>query len=222
MANTYPYIASAGPLFKTIEQLRKSFPGELTADTLQKLGLAPENESYIINILKFIKTIDDDGKKIKEACNAFLSDDSGFAKGLEVLVHTAYIDLFELFGEEAWTKSTGDLTTFFRQSDESSAVVGKRQASTFRALAALSGHGDKPQITERAAPSKKKAPKKKVQSKPSSESNNTPIHPPLIPPNNENTVGLTVRIEINLPATDNQEVYDKIFKSIRDNFIDKH
>ena len=33
-------------------------------------------------------------------------------------------------------------------------------------------------------------------------------------------VGLTVRVEINLPADGDQETYDRIFKSIRENLID--
>ena len=32
-------------------------------------------------------------------------------------------------------------------------------------------------------------------------------------------VGLTVRIEINLPAVADQETYDRIFKSIRENLL---
>jgi hypothetical protein len=32
--------------------------------------------------------------------------------------------------------------------------------------------------------------------------------------------GVTVRVEINLPVTDDQSVYDKIFKSLRANLID--
>ena len=34
-----------------------------------------------------------------------------------------------------------------------------------------------------------------------------------------NNFGLTVRIEINLPASGDQDTYDKIFKSIRSNLI---
>ena len=36
---------------------------------------------------------------------------------------------------------------------------------------------------------------------------------------NRNQVGLTVRIEINLPAEGDQETYDRIFKSIRENLL---
>lgn len=55
MANKYPYVASSGPLAKTIEHLRRrKFPQELTAETLRKLGVAPKNESYVINVLRFL------------------------------------------------------------------------------------------------------------------------------------------------------------------------
>jgi hypothetical protein len=59
--------------------------------------------------------------------------------------------------------------------------------------------------------------------KASSKGSATPIAPALSPDvgagegrtDSENpNFGLTVRIEINLPATGDQETYDKIFKSI--------
>jgi hypothetical protein len=34
-----------------------------------------------------------------------------------------------------------------------------------------------------------------------------------------NNLGLTVRIEINLPAGGDQDTYDRIFKSIRENLL---
>jgi len=58
MANKYPYVASAGPLVKAVSHLRKSFPKEVTADTLRKLGVAPKNESYVINVLRFLGVVD--------------------------------------------------------------------------------------------------------------------------------------------------------------------
>ena len=37
---------------------------------------------------------------------------------------------------------------------------------------------------------------------------------------NKRDMGLTVRIEINLPPAADKETYDHIFKSIRENLID--
>jgi len=42
---------------KLIAQLRSSFPDPFTADTLRKLGLMPKNESYAINLLRFLGLI---------------------------------------------------------------------------------------------------------------------------------------------------------------------
>lgn len=75
MATTYPYISSAGPVVKTIERFRKQFPNEVNAETLRKLGIAPKNESYVINILKFLGVIDDAGKKVESTTKAFLQNE---------------------------------------------------------------------------------------------------------------------------------------------------
>ncbi|MGH2989893.1 MAG: DUF5343 domain-containing protein [Solirubrobacterales bacterium] len=114
---------------------------EVSADTLRKLGVAPKNESYVINILRFLGVIDDEGKKVDTKSTAFLQHkDEDFASEFEKLVKDAYADLFDLHGDRAWDLDKGSLVQFFRTSDHSSQVVGTRQAGTFAYLAGLSGH----------------------------------------------------------------------------------
>jgi hypothetical protein len=67
------------------------------------------------------------------------------------LVANAYTDLFELHGEKAWGLNTNALITFFRSADETTAIVGKLQASTFQLLAAFSGHGEIPELKASAS-----------------------------------------------------------------------
>src|SRR5690606_20699221 len=110
----YPYVASAGPLMKAVTHLRKSFPKEVTADTLRKLGVAPKNESYVINTLRFLGLIDEEGKKVDEKAKALLHNDDAFPKHFADLVREAYEELFELHGENSWTLDRGALTQFFR------------------------------------------------------------------------------------------------------------
>lgn len=224
MANKYPYVASAGPLVKTVAHLRKSFPKEVTADTLRKLGVAPKNESYAINVLRFLGVIDDEGKKVDAKANAFVQhQDAAFASEFEKLVRDAYEELFELHGDAAWKLDRNSLTQFFRTTDHSSDVVGTRQAGTFGALAALSGHADIPAAKVATAPRKPNSSKpgsSKLKVKPQKDTpaknaistgrGDAKEHPP---------VGLTVRIEVNLPASGDQETYDRIFQSIRKNLI---
>jgi len=225
MANKYPYVPSAGPLLKTVTHLRRSFPKEVTADTLRKLGVAPKNESYVINVLRFLGIVDDEGKKVDAKAKVFLQhQDELFATEFGKLVKEAYEELFELHGDSAWSQDRSTLTQFFRTTDHSSDVVGTRQAGTFSALAGLSGHAEvpvpktmTPAKKPKAAASEKKAPLSTVRQVPNasdSQQSTTATgvggHPP---------VGLTVRIEVNLPASGDQETYDRIFQSIRKNLL---
>ena len=214
--STHILRAAAAASVQAVTQLRKSFPAKVTAETLKKLGIAPNNESYIINILRFIKVIDEQGQQTKEAKAVFSQhEDAAFQKGLSGLVEAAYSGLFQLHGEDPWTLSSGKLITYFRNSDHTSAVVGQRQASAFQALAALSGHGDAPapkptSVKATAGEKKKSAPDKSKK----------PLEIPSGKPGSGgNNIGMTVRIEINLPAAADQETYDKIFKSIRENLL---
>lgn len=125
---------------QAVTHFRKSFPSTITADTLKKLGIAPNNESYVINTLRFIGVLDSEGKKTAQATKAFSQqEDDKFSKEFASLVQAAYKDLFEIHGDSAWALDKGSLITFFRQSDDTSAVIGGRQAAVFLALAGLSG-----------------------------------------------------------------------------------
>lgn len=226
MANKYPYVASAGPLVKAVDHLRKSFPREVTADTLRRLGVAPKNESYVINVLRFLGIVDDEGRKVDAKAKAFVQhQNEAFASEFGKLVRESYEELFELHGDATWSLDRNSLTQFFRTTDHSSDVVGTRQASTFAALAALSGHADVPTPKATASAKRPKSSTEAVTKQRPKHSGKQPKHePPLVNSGSTDTdmqshVGLTVRIEVNLPASGDQETYDRIFQSIRKNLI---
>lgn len=224
MANKYPYVSSAGPLVKTVSHLRKSFPKEVTADTLRKLGVAPKNESYVINVLRFLGIIDDEGRKVDGKAKPFVQhQDEAFATEFGKLVREAYEELFELHGDSAWKQDRSGLTQFFRSTDHSSDVVGTRQAGTFLALAALSGYAEIPASKTSTTVRKAKAHASGNTKTKVVRSHSTPTE--IISSGGGNggssqqAVGLTVRIEVNLPASGDQETYDRIFQSIRKNLL---
>ena len=67
MADKHPYMSGSGGVTQLVSQLRKSFPTTaVTADTLKKLGIAPQNETYVLNILKFIGILDSENKKLRQ------------------------------------------------------------------------------------------------------------------------------------------------------------
>lgn len=225
MPNKYPYVSGPGGLTSTITQLRKAFPDLVNAEALQKWGLAPNNESYVLNVVRFLGLIDEEGKKNKDAAKDFLKGDADFTTAFERIVKTAYKALFDHFGEDAWSLELDRLMPFFRTEDESSETVGKRQAGTFRALAALAGHGEVVQPKSKVGVAKSTSKPSRVATKQpqGAESAYKPIHANPHASGSSalsNNMGLTVRVEINLPAIDDQAVYDKIFRSIRANLID--
>ena len=211
-----------------VQQLRRSFPGVVDASTLKKLAIAPKNESYVLSVLRFLGILDPEGKKIEKASKVFLHhDEQAFQKAFSELVKAAYHELFSLHGDAAWDLDTDGLISFFRHSAESSQIVGQRQANTFKTLSALSGHAEvqAPRAKQLKSNDKPLA-RTKVADKPKATARAT-SHSSIVPPpvdHNEtglNPFGLTVRIEVNLPASADQETYDRIFQSIRKNLINR-
>ncbi len=218
----YPYVPSAGILIQPFTQFRKSFPKKVDAETLKRLGIAPSNEGYVIQNLKFLNLINKEGEQTNIGVDLFTTHgDAEFSAKLEPVLRQAYGDLFELRGPDAWTLDRGALITFFRGTDKTSEIVGGRQANAFSTLATLAGKRQAAPtrvgntVSERK-PSKPKPP----------QSKKGPIKAEIEVPNlNAKTdrkaggYGLTVRIEVNLPANGSPETYDAIFKSIRENLL---
>jgi hypothetical protein len=205
-----------------IGYLKKNFPATVNSETVKKYGLASNNESYVINALQFIGLIDETGKRQENAHDVLTThDEEEFQSKFAGLIKASYSDLFEMYGDEAWTLPKAKLIGYFRQSDKTSEVIGARQAAVFQAFRSIAGYevsaepkgaaaagGKKPKAT--AA----KASKARIEDAPPGVA--TPVHPSVkIPPKPD--MALTVRIEINLPAAGTQDTYDAIFKSIKAN-----
>jgi len=194
---------------------------EINAETLKKLGIAPNNESYIINILRFLGVIDSEGTKTAKAASVFSKDDEEFQKEFGAMIEAAYSELFNLHHEKTWDLPYNRLVSFFRTTDQTSAITGRRQALTFQALASFAGHG---KALESPKPKQAKQPKeaKPKNKKPTQTQVETPVtlvHDSGNDGQQPRVFGLTVRIEVNLPPAGDQETYDKIFRSIRENLL---
>jgi hypothetical protein len=214
---THPYIPSGGMIVKTFAQLRKMFPQKLDAETLRKLSIALGNESQVITVIRFLGFIDEHGAKTKDANSVFLKhDETQFAKALEIVVRKAYEALFDTLGNQAWTTERSTLIGFFRVNDETSELVATRQAIAFETLSSLSGHGEavKPRASKGTSANTGSAKKKSKSDKQGDSKKLTDSTP-----GGSRDLGLSVRIEVNLPAQGDQETYDRIFKSIRENLL---
>jgi len=223
---SHPYISGAGNISQMIGLLRKNFPATVTSETVKKLGLASNNESYVINALQFLGIIDEKGKRTDRGQEVLAThEEDVFKKAFESLITDAYKDLFELRGENAWTMSKDELIGYFRSVDKTSDVIGTRQAAVFQTLRGLVGR--EPLAATKVGGASKpgaKTPKQKTTKsekvkEPSRGSSNATD--PLLVVKPKKDVALTVRIEINLPAEASPETYDNIFKSIKANLLNE-
>ena len=142
-------------------------------------------------------------------------DDADFQKAFEPMVEEAYSELFSLHKADAWQLPSSKLIAFFRSKDKTTDLVGQKQAMTFQLLASFAGHGASPAPAPAAPKPSGKPRAEKSKPEKLSISNN--------PSQNRNgetrDFGLTVRIEVNLPPAGDQETYDRIFRSIRENLL---
>ncbi|GLQ37584.1 hypothetical protein GCM10007908_12040 [Rhizobium albus] len=222
---THPYISGAGNITQMINQLKRSFPATVNSDTVKKLGLAPNNESYVINVLQFLKIIDAEGKSTERGEDVLTTHDPvEFQKAFAELVKDAYSDLFDIHKDDAWELPKAKLINYFRKADRTSEIIGGRQAGVFQALSELAGYqppgaaaarpkasaGPKPSSSVRARPVKKSPP-------PEMAISEVPATKEVEAGTKSQDMALTVRIEINLPSGETRETYDAIFKSIKEN-----
>lgn len=227
MSATHPYISGPGNIAQMVNHLRKNFPSNVTSDTVKRLSIAPNNESYVINALQFIGVLNEEGNKTDAAAKIFsIHKDEDFHSAFSELIKSSYDALFDLHGEEAWTLEKDELIGFFRQADQTSATIGARQAGTYLVFKALSGHGDLPAVRKVAA--KKTDSSSSAQNKISSGAKSKPKAARkessvtlTDDKKSKGEVAITVRVEINLPGDGTKETYDNIFKSIRENLMDE-
>ncbi|MEU4523452.1 DUF5343 domain-containing protein [Amycolatopsis sp. NPDC024027] len=224
----YPYISGQGPVVATFTQLRKGFPPKVDAGYLQRFKIASANESYVIAILRFLDLIDEEGNRVEDKTGYFYGNDDSFKAGLEEALRSAYSQLFEEMGNDTFDAERDVLAHWFRAADKTSELVGKRQATTFQSLAALAGHGElrgirtnpnskstnSPNGANTKTSNKKTATTTKKEPKPPIDQNNGRGEPEGKAVGGQD-VGLTVRIEVNLPPGGDAETYDAIFASIR-------
>ena len=226
---SYPYTSGQSAIVQMVAQLRKGFPAKVDSGYLQRFSIARANESYIISILRFLGLINEEGNRVEENTDYFFGDDSAFESGLDKSLRAAYAQLFDEMGDDALQADRDSLISWFRASDKTTAVVGQRQASTFQTLAALAGHRDLPTArtsggSKAPAGRRSSSPKppagasKRSDAKPNrnvrdSESGNGGDV------GGESEVGLTVRIEVNLPPGGDAATYDAIFASIRKHLL---
>ena len=197
-----------GKLDQLFEKLREGqAPEKFTREFLRDLGFKSSNWHAAIGLLKGLGFLSQDGLPTSQYMD--LLDRTKWKTVLGRAVRDAYGDIFVMKREP----SPADLQMIsgkYKSTYNLSSTSADRAARTFLALLELTGSEA---LSEKAnIESPRKAPEPSP-AKPTTNANSTLPDPPK-------AIGLNYNIQIHLPATKDVEVYNAIFKSLREHIVD--
>jgi len=201
----YPYIVKIGSLRDFLKKVPGiGVPDKITTTTLKGLGYTSSNDAPIPRILKFIGFIGEDGTP-SDSYRLFRNKEKSSAV-MAASLKKAYAELFQTY-PDAHNKDTEALRNFFSTSTEGGEAVLVNTVNTFKALCEFADFEVPPIETgmvsgEGASETISKVPITKV-------------------PVQTAAAGLTinVNIELQLPATEDSSIYDKIFESLKKHIL---
>lgn len=212
MAKYPPYVDAPGTISKVFEEIKKaSVPPKFTIDFLGSVGLKSSSYRAMIPILKKLDFLDT--ASVPTSIYKEYRDDSRSAIVLGIQVKKAYGDLYKVaeyahkLGKDAITTK---LKTVLGVGDDDKVVP--KVVSTFQEFVKLSDFDGT--ISDSRVDVKKKI-------EDSDQTKDASVKPGLPPIKANKTFGISYTINLNLPATTEIEVYNSIFKALKDNLLDE-
>lgn len=178
-------------------------PDVVTRTYLRSLGYTSSNDWQIVPILRFIKFIESNGKPTDLFKN--FSDITKSKVIMAQALKESYAELFKVHTNPC-DKDDTDLKNFFRTQTGKGKKVVERTVSTFKTLCQFADFGA-PVI----APTPISAPTPAPTLLP------TPVV--QLPVTKEGGVTINLNIRLELPATQDADVYDKIFQSLKKHLL---
>lgn len=202
MSLTNAYTQAHGKLVEFFGKLRDGqVPTQFTQQLLKDLGYKSQNHRAYIPILKAIGFLSPDGKPTPR-----YSDYRDHSRSKQVMgdgLKEAYADIF-LIKEKPTSSAKSIIQGKFKSFHNTSDITAKHMTSTFYALLALadlSGTASSDSTPDAAD----------VDEPEENEISSTPLLQP-----SALATGLHYNIQIHLPATKDVEVYNAIFKSLKE------
>ena len=203
MALTSAYTQSYGKLSEFFMKIRDGqAPPQFTHQLLKDLGYKSNSHRAFIPILKALGFLTPDGKPT--SIYSDYRDHSNSKRLMGEALKKAYSDIF-LIKEKPTTSDRAAIEGKFKSFHNTSDTVAKHMTSTFYALLALADLKSKNFVEEIDTES--------VSEESTEQNKNSVLQPISIAP------GLHYNIQIHLPATKDIEVYNAIFKSLKEHLF---
>ncbi|MCJ7430774.1 DUF5343 domain-containing protein [Candidatus Bathyarchaeota archaeon] len=179
-------------------------PDRVNREYLQSIGYTSSNDFPIAAVLKSIGFID--GSNVPtQRFKDFRTEKSG--QVMAAALKETYDELFKIH-PEADKKSNEELENFFAsKKPELKSTTLRFYNETFKTLCEFADFGA---VTEEQAPEKGTVDKEV-----------TVVKKGQVIPQVTEGLAINLNIQITLPITENAEVYDKIFKALRENIFSK-
>ena len=208
MALPSVYTQAYGQISAFFEKIQEGqAPSKFTQQHLKDLGFGSTNHRAFIPLLKVLGFLSSDGVPT-ERYQAY-RDSTQSRQVLGEAIKEAYADLFVIKSNPT-KKDKKLIAGKFKSTHNTSDITAERMANTFLALLEIADieHAPKKKETHPGKEAKKEA---GTQDK--IEKSKGPLVVGTMP-------GLHYNIQIHLPATKDVEVYNAIFKSLREHLID--
>jgi hypothetical protein len=205
---SYPYVYTVSNLKRFLETVSDvGTPPKVTQEYLESMGFKSKNDRAIISVLKFIGLIQDDGRPADDY--KLLRDKSQSRVVIAAHILKGYSELFAQF-PDANLRSNDALKNFFATKTEAGAAALTLIVGTFKALCEKADFAAIP-TTATAHPTSEPGQALSTDGKTLLQSAQFP----------GTGVTINLNIQLQLPATENTSVYNSIFKSLRENLIER-
>ena len=203
MALPSSYTMAYGKLGEFFAKIRDGqAPSQFTQQLIKDLGFKSNSHRAFIGILKAIEFLTPDGKPTQKYTD--YRDHSKSRAVMGEALKSAYSDIF-LIKEKPSDADKEAITGKFKSFNNTSDQVAKAMAGTFFALLDLADLNAPAEATDTAAPIEKDVAKEQA-----------PQQMAHVQLNGSEGPTLHYNIQVHLPATKDIEVYNAIFKSIKE------
>jgi hypothetical protein len=204
----YPYTTVPGKLRDLLKKApNMGRPEKVTVAWLKTAGWTSSNDASMIPVLRFVGLLGADGRptELWDAIRVATKENRAI---FGTALREAYADLFALY-PDANRKDTEALRNFFRAQSSGGEQVQAKLVQTFQILAEFGDFDGVASLDVTRAD--RKAPGDEKRGRASSSVDRAPLVAPGLT--------LNVSIQLQLPATADAEVYDKLFASMRQHLM---